>query len=297
MRETVNVQTMHERIAEFGAVMGGGVREATLEMYAPLHPLDPPQTVVRDVAYGPDPRHRLDVHLPSSRIPDSRSSRPVLLFVHGGGFVGGDKGGPGRPLYDNVGRFAVECGFMGVTMTYRLAPEHPWPAGGDDVGLALRFLVDHAADFGGDGSRLCVFGHSAGGAHVATFLADVRQRDGIPGLRAAVLSSGIYAPELLVDEPYSAYYGPADGSLKEKSVLDGLAASAIPLLVLFAEFDPSDFHRQAAALLSSITSTRGRLPHVAIGAGHNHFSSPAHYGTVDRELSDLVARFLTRSVA
>jgi hypothetical protein len=58
------------------------------------------------------------------------SPLPVLVFVHGGGFVGGSKGGPGQALHDNIGRFAVEHGLIGATINYRFAPEFKFPSGG-----------------------------------------------------------------------------------------------------------------------------------------------------------------------
>ena len=292
MTQEVDVQAMHDRVAEFGQTMDGGVRDATLKMFTPLHPIEPPQRIIRDIAYGPHRRHLLDVHLPAN---DMLAPRPVLLFVHGGGFVGGDKGGPGRPLYDNIGRFAAETGFIGVTMTYRLAPDHVWPTGGEDVALALQFLTANVADYGGDADRLTVFGHSAGGAHVGTFLADEHLRGLVPGLRAAVLSSSIYEPSTLRDESYSSYYGSSPEELGDESSIPGLSTCDVPLLVVVAEFDPPDFHRQASALLDSFVKGRGHFPGFAIGVGHNHFSSPAHFGTPDHELSSLVARFLVRS--
>ena len=57
------------------------------------------------------------------------ASRPVLVFVHGGGFTGGNKSTPGSPFYDNVPLWAARNGLVGVNITYRLAPQHPWPAG------------------------------------------------------------------------------------------------------------------------------------------------------------------------
>ena len=76
----------------------------------------------RDQRYGDHERHRLDVH--TSGQPAEKPT-PVVLFVHGGGFTGGDKHVPGTPMYDHIGAWAVRNGWVGVTMTYRLAPEHP----------------------------------------------------------------------------------------------------------------------------------------------------------------------------
>ena len=77
--------------------------------------------IERDVKYGAADRNLLDVFTPAT---DS-SVRPVLIFVHGGAFVGGNKRGPGSPFYDNIMLWAVKNGFVGVNMTYRLAPQSP----------------------------------------------------------------------------------------------------------------------------------------------------------------------------
>jgi acetyl esterase/lipase len=285
----LEVAAIHRRIAALGPSIGTEVREATLEMYTSMHPSEQPHRIVRDVAYGPDPRHLLDLHLP---IDASAATTPVLVFVHGGGFVGGDKGGPGRPLYDNIGRFAAERGWLGVTMNYRLAPTSTWPSGAEDVQLALQFLSSVVVNYGGDANSMAIFGHSAGAAHVATFLADQQRRSSVTGLRAAVLSSGIYEPEILREQNVGAYYGDNRTELALRSCVEGLSLCDVPFQLLVAEFDPPDFHRQAACLLASFVNWNGRFPAFSIGRGHNHFSSSAHYGTADNELSGEVARFL-----
>jgi acetyl esterase/lipase len=112
--------------------------------------------VDRDLRYGDDPRHRLDVHT-TGRGPAGEPA-PVFLFVHGGGFIGGDKHVPGTPMYDHIGAWAVRNGWVGVTMTYRLAPEHTWPAGAEDVAAAVRWVRDSIASYGGDPDRIVVAG-------------------------------------------------------------------------------------------------------------------------------------------
>ena len=99
----------------------------TAALYAPLQEKEPYQGVKteRDVKYGAADRNLLDVFMPATASP----SRPVLIFVHGGGFTAGNKRGPGSPFYDNIMLWAVKNGFVGVNMTYRLAPQSPWPAG------------------------------------------------------------------------------------------------------------------------------------------------------------------------
>ena len=93
------------------------------------------------------------------------------MFVHGGGFVRGDKHIPGSPQYDLVGAWAVRHGYVGVTMTYRLAPGHVWPAGAEDVAAAVGWLQRNIAAYGGDPGKIVVAGNSAGAVHVASYVA------------------------------------------------------------------------------------------------------------------------------
>ena len=110
----------------------------------------------RDLAYGPDPRQRLDLY-------GGGDGRPVLVFVHGGGFVTGDKGGEDW-ANANVGRMTAEAGLIGCVINYRLAPDHGWPAGSEDVGAVVDWLRDNIAAHGGDPARIVLAGFSQGGA-------------------------------------------------------------------------------------------------------------------------------------
>lgn len=83
---------------------------------------------------------------------------PVLLFIHGGGFVIGD-----LETHDKVCRtLCHHAGMVVIAVDYRLAPEHPFPAAVDDAEAALRWVLNHATDWGGDASRIAVAGDSAG---------------------------------------------------------------------------------------------------------------------------------------
>jgi acetyl esterase/lipase len=127
--------------------------------------------VDRDLAYGGHERHRLDVHTSGAEGGNGGHGAPVLLFVPGGGFVGGDKHVPGTPMYDHVGAWAVRSGWVGVTVNYRLAPEHTWPSGAQDVAAAVEWVRGNIAGYGGDPARIVLAGHSAGCVHVASYLA------------------------------------------------------------------------------------------------------------------------------
>ena len=100
--------------------------------------------------------------------PTDHSLPPVLLFFHGGGFVVGD-----LDTHDGTCRqHAVGAGAVVVSVDYRLAPEHPYPAAVDDAWAATQWVAEHGDELGADASRLAVAGDSAGG----TISAAIAQR-------------------------------------------------------------------------------------------------------------------------
>jgi acetyl esterase len=91
--------------------------------------------------------------------PDAREPRPLTVYLHGGGYVIGD-----LDTHDEACR--ILCRHAGVhvlSVDYRLAPEHPFPAALDDTLAALRWAQAHAAELGADPARVAVGGDSAGG--------------------------------------------------------------------------------------------------------------------------------------
>src|SRR5438874_11872654 len=117
--------------------------------------------VTLDVPYAEagDPRHKLDLYLPD------RPSFPVVVFVHGGAWVSGDKA-----FYSHVGNFFAKNGIGAVVVNYRLSPQVRLPAPVQDVAKAFAWTCRHIADFGGDADRVFLCGHSAGG-HLVSLLA------------------------------------------------------------------------------------------------------------------------------
>ncbi len=102
--------------------------------------------------------------------------RPVMLWVHGGGFI------MGSPAQDDARSIAVarELGMMVVAPSYRLAPEDPYPAALDDLYAALRWIHDSAGELGVDVRRVVIAGASAGGGLAAGLTLLARDRGEIP---------------------------------------------------------------------------------------------------------------------
>jgi predicted esterase len=244
----------------------------------------------RDLAYGDDPRHRLDVHAAGD---GADTGKPVFVFVHGGGFVRGDKHMPGTPQYDLVGAWAVRRGYVGVTMTYRLAPDHTWPSGAEDVAKAVHWLKRHIAAYGGDPDKIVVAGNSAGAVHVASFVAG--QGGGDPAaIAGAALLSGIYQiHEPAPGEPEHVYYGPHPDPAVVSS-LPGLLDTKTPLLFSVAERDPARFQQEAAGVVSAWLGRHGTVPDLVRVEGHNHMSTIASLTVDEPALGTALARFIER---
>jgi acetyl esterase len=112
----------------------------------------------------------------------SPSSRGALLFLHGGAFVFGNL----ESEHDRCLRLADGSGCVVVSVDYRLAPEHPFPAALEDAKCALTWVFEHAASLGVDSSRVGVGGASAGGSLAALVVLHARD-SGAPPLRAQLL--------------------------------------------------------------------------------------------------------------
>jgi acetyl esterase/lipase len=237
--------------------------------------------VLSDVAYGVHARQRLDLYG-----HDAHTRAPVLVWVHGGGFVRGEKHSAEHPFNAHVGHWAARQGWLGAVMNYRLAPEHRWPSGGDDVGAVVDWLRAQAAQHGGDPQRILLAGTSAGAAHIATCL---HRRPNLP-VRGAVLLSGLYGATALEGHD-AAYYG--DASLRPEQVtVEAVAASPVPLLVACAEFDPARFQAETLTLLQRVLAVRGRAPRSHFASGHNHYTLAMHVGTADTRLADEIVAFV-----
>ncbi|CAM2898386.1 alpha/beta hydrolase [Mycobacterium intermedium] len=108
--------------------------------------------------------------------PSTGSDHPVVVFFHGGGFVMGD-----LDTHDGTCRLhAVGADAVVVSVDYRLAPEHPYPAAIEDAWAATLWVAEHAAEIGADAGRIAVAGDSAGGTIAAVIAQRARDNGGPP---------------------------------------------------------------------------------------------------------------------
>jgi triacylglycerol lipase len=270
------------KLREIGPVLNPQMIQATFDLYIPrVAKASAGVSSTEDLAYGPDGRQRLDVFAPAAKA----GGLPVVLFVPGGGYVGGAKSRPGVPFYQNVGVFLAKNGVIGVTMNYRLAPKAAWPAGGEDVAAALAWIRKNIGDFGGDPGRIFIYGQSAGGTHAAHYIFDERLQPagGNDGVAGAILQSPILDPADAPPGPnVEAYFGKDRTAWLDRNLLSKLDGRKIPVFLVYAELDPKEFRDEAAKLREGLCKRDGgACPRTSELKGHNHISEVAHLGSAD----------------
>lgn len=156
----------------------------------PRRPFHPDLRVEdRDIA-GPGGPLGIRIYWPSA---GPAAGVPVVLFFHGGGFVVGD-----LDTHDGTARqHAVGADAIVVSVDYRLAPEHPYPAAVEDAWAATLWVIEHGAELGADTSRMAVAGDSAGGT-IAAATAQ-RARDAVDQAGPALLFQLLWYPSTLWD--------------------------------------------------------------------------------------------------
>jgi acetyl esterase/lipase len=279
-----------EKVAALGRVVDP---ENTGKIYAPLQEKEPYAgvKVMRDVKYGDDARNVVDIFTPES----GAAGRPVLMFVHGGGYTRGNKRPPGSAFYDNIMVFAARHGLVGVNVEYRLAPEFPWPAGVEDMGAAVRFVADQIAGYGGDSNRVFLMGHSAGAGHVAAYVShpEFHGPKG-SGLAGAIFSSGP-SYEIKTQEPGEstlAYFGKDTSRYAERAALPGLVKTAVPFMMSAAELDPPAIAEQFALLKDALCKSAHGCVRSIVLPKHSHMSESYAINTADTQLSDQILEFI-----
>jgi acetyl esterase/lipase len=208
-----------------------------------------PASVAVDHLEVPSPDGPLRVR--RYRVPGGAADAPLVVNLHGGGFVLGDL--DGNDWY--CGMLAAEAGAVVVSVDYRLAPEHPAPAATTDVVAATRWLADHAAEVGATGP-VVVTGDSAGG-NLAALVAIAARDASAPDIALQVLlypstdlTMSLPSTHALADAPILGradmeafvrhYLGPdgdpSDPALSPLHVPD--LTGVAPALVITAEHDP-----------------------------------------------------------
>lgn len=276
---------------------------AMLTAFPPPPPIDAPLAGVEDRtltgAAGPLPCRLYR--------PQATGPLPVTVFFHGGGFVS-----CGLDTHDMLCRYlASRSGSLVVSVDYRLAPEHRFPAPVDDAAAAVRWVHDHAAEIGADASRIAVAGDSAGG-NLAAAAAKVL-RDSGPAIRHQLLlypvidsacDSASYrelanAPMLTAEmmQWFWRHYLPDEATARDPraSLLNGDLAGLPSASIITAEEDPLRDEGEAYARAlenAGVTATLCRW-----GGQFHGFASLLGTLTAAREAVDFAAALLAKVFA
>jgi len=289
--EQDEIAQARRKVAAIGPKFDPEVLELTRKIYAPL--VSKPHTAVKvlaDIAYGTEPRQKLDLYQPAN------PSGQILVYIPGGGFVGGDKRDADGIFYCNIGNYFADHGILTVIVNYRLAPDHKYPAGSQDVASAIAWTRANARKYGGDPDRVIAFGQSAGATHTANFLFDPQfHTAGSTGVAAAILMSGPYKVEGDLRAGMLAYFGDDKTTYPARSPV-ALAAKAppgrLPTLLTVAEYDPVFLATPTYELATVLAQRDGKTPHVVSFAGHNHVSTVMSFGTAQDDVGSALRHFI-----
>lgn len=246
--------------------------------------------VAKDIPYGEHARQVLDVYSDGT----ADGSKPVLVYVHGGGFIQGAKDSPTTPYFKNLGAWAVKQGYVAVTMNYRLAPEFKYPSGAQDVASVITWIVDHIAEYGGDPKRIFLSGQSAGSMHVADYVVG-HGGYGPHGraLAGAIIISCLYdVSRAVVKDMHTAYWGEDTSKWADYATLPGLLETDLPIICTVSEYDQEEFLDHAAQFVGAWYERHQDFPPLHRLYGQNHLTPVYAIGSQWDVLGPLVKRFI-----
>ncbi|RFU30474.1 hypothetical protein B7463_g5876, partial [Scytalidium lignicola] len=306
------------KIAQETTKFGPGDEEIWRELYEPLYPAPPSNvSVIRDERYGPAERNRLDVFVPHG----NEVNRPVLLYIHGGGFSSGDKVWTEK-VYSNIGWFFAQHSIITVLANHQLVPHVQYPGGANDIQLVREWIYSNISleKYGrGSVEKVVLFGHSSGGAHIAMNLYAAGDPERVP---REVLSPPI-AGVIYLDVPFwfdrtkparqktlQSYYGSnAEEVWGPKSALGlferlpddspALNSQKLPIYIGAVEWEVPETADAAVAFFNAYrarSKPAGTLPLFHVLKKHNHLSNILSIGTDDTSQAGPLLEFIRSCV-
>lgn len=280
-------EMIYKRIREIGKVFPESLSDEMGRLYAQLLADSPRNGVetIKNEIYGPYERNLLDLYI--NKGPSVRPM-PILVFFHGGGFVSGDKS-----FCKNIGYYFARNNIMTIIPSYRLAPEHRWPSGPEDVAGVMGWISLNAKKLGGDAKRIFLMGHSAGATHVSNYLYFSEFHACVEAeVAGAILMSGAFYDAGNISGPCESYYGEDSGSYQTFSIIRRIENSKAPLFITYAEFDPPEFDFQSILLFNTVYNHYGISPFIKRIINHNHISEVMQFNTGDDSIGPDIVSFI-----
>ncbi len=240
-----------------------------------------------DLAYGPQPRQRLDVYVPTA---PAAGPRPLVVFVHGGRWSYGSK-----DQYRFLAAGLAERGIVVVVPNYRLYPSVHMAASAEDVARAVAWAEHAAPGYGADPAAVAVMGHSAGAQLAALVATDqhwIADAGGVP-VRALVGLAGPYDFLPLTDDDLRDYFGPPERYPASQPV-NFVDASSAPALLVHGADDVTTEPRNSVSLAAKLRAS-GVPVELRMLPGEGHTAVLKRFARFYRggdELYEAIVRFL-----
>ncbi|KAE8308086.1 alpha/beta-hydrolase [Aspergillus transmontanensis] len=274
---------------------------------------------VKDEVYGPAERNRLDVYFP---LNDKTEKKPVILFVHGGGFFSGGKEWSEK-IWGNVGWFFAKHGYVTVLANHRLVPHVTYPGGAEDMQMAREWIYYNiAAPKYGQGSpeKVILLGHSSGGAHLAMNLYAAGDPKRIPKLPIFPPVAGIIYLSVpfwcdmrkpIRNKVFRSYYGTDDekvwGPLSALGLFKALPddsplldSTRLPVYIGSVEWEVPETANATVAFFNAYRERSvptGTLPILQVQEKHNHITNVLSIGTTDTAQGQKLLEFMQSCLA
>jgi len=227
-------------------------REKLRALAPPPESLPPMRIEERTVGFGSVTGIPVRIYWPPI---DQHDDLPVVVYFHGGGWCVGD-----LDTHDGVARaHAAGAAAIVVSVDYRLAPEHPFPAGVDDAWAALQWVGEHAIELGGDPARLAVAGDSAGG-NLSAVMTQLARDNGGPALTFQLL----WYPSTTGDMTLPSMIENADAPILDRYVVEAFLHWYLP-----ADIDMTRPDSLPPTLAPANTADLSGLPPAYIGTAEH----------------------------
>lgn len=239
--------------------------------------------VAKGLAYGSEPRQRLDIYAPSGQPPSG--GWPVVVFFYGGGWEDGS-----RDLYGWAAQALAAQGFLVALPDYRLVPQVHFPAFIEDAALATAWVGQIAGDHGGHRHRLAVAGHSAG-AYLALMIAlDRRYMQAVQASNLIRAAAGLAGPYdfLPLDVPASVNAFSRAPDLTLTQPVTFVRADAPPLWLGHGTEDMT-VHAQDSEILCARQKAVGGACELKLYAELNHADLIATFSPLFRRKAPVLA--------
>jgi triacylglycerol lipase len=270
-------QQAREGVAALGRDWNAAAYAETIRLYTAVHrEIEWPGVLEPETfAYGPAPQQTLRVFRPEAGFSEPG---PVIVYLHGNGLGEDSDTAPGSEglVYGHVGKLGAFYGGIGITLNYRTGDAATTGSGVTDLRLALEWIAENVAPYGGDPETIVLLANSEGASIAAHYLFDHEaQLASGPGIAVAFLTSGLFgeaAPDLqrLIDR----YEGPR-----------------VPLALWSAGLDVGSVQAGIAEVYAAICRKYQECPWFEQMHGHNHVSHILSLGTADTSAANALIRF------